>query len=328
MEKIQGYFLESTGDFSDRKEEIEKLLSEKGTVILGTGDFYVSGVKMPEKTTLLGLGEKSRLVLLPSVEEGATVSLSAFCRISDLSLTGSAEPFERPTSLGKRHGVAFIGTASKKDGAAQPRHVILHGLHITNFSGGGLYFSDTGVNLEHSSVVSDVRITFCGAGIWIPYFSEFHKFTNVCANRNFYGCINNGGNNVFSCCSFDGNTEGFLIDNSENQSPNSDHGTVIGCTFNHSDFNKGVGIRVLGARHGFIFSGCQCFYSKIVLENSHGIQFRDFNSGDMSITVKGGSLVSFSGFVLKNMPEITVEDNELVKFRDCYTRKGEEVKPS
>ena len=121
MERLQSYILESTGDMTDRKEEIENLLLKNGTVILGNGDFYVSGVKMPEKTTLLGLGEGSRLVLCPFVEEGAAVSLSAFCRISDLSLTGSAEPFERPTSLGKRHGVSFVGTEKRRCAPAAPR---------------------------------------------------------------------------------------------------------------------------------------------------------------------------------------------------------------
>ncbi|MBR5296013.1 MAG: right-handed parallel beta-helix repeat-containing protein [Clostridia bacterium] len=325
MEEMEAYVLSSTGNQKDRTEEIEKILKEKGSCVLGTGDFYVSGVKMPEGTTLSGLGEKSCIVLLPEVEEGAAVNLSAFCRIQNLSLTGSREAFERPVSLGKRHGVSFVGNAHEKDGKPQPRHAFISGLHITNFTGGGMYFSDTGVNLEHSSVVSDVRITFCGAGIWIPYYSEFHKFTNVCANRNFYGCINNGGNNVFSCCSFDGNTEGFLIDNSENQSPNSDHGSVIGCTFNHSDFNKGVGIRVLGAKHGFIFTSCQCFYSKIVLENSRGIQFANFNGGNSPIEVKGGGLVRFADCIWSPVPEFVIENNETVRVDNCYNRLGEKI---
>ena len=59
MEEMEAYVLSSTGNQKDRTEEIEKILKEKGSCVLGTGDFYVSGVKMPEGTTLSGLGEKS-----------------------------------------------------------------------------------------------------------------------------------------------------------------------------------------------------------------------------------------------------------------------------
>jgi hypothetical protein len=141
-----------------------------------------------------------------------------------------------------------------------------------------------------------------------------------------YGCINNGGNNVFVNCGFTGNKTGFLIDNSEGQSPNNSHGSVIGSTINHSGKNEGIGIHILGATSGYVFSGCQLFFSKIVIENSHGIQINSTNFGkNIEISVKGGLLVSFDDAIFTTMPKITVEDSKLVKFTNCYTRGGTPV---
>jgi ABC-type transport system substrate-binding protein len=69
----------------------------------------------------------------------------------------------------------------------------------------------------------------------------------------------------------------------------------VGCTFNHSGGNKGVGVKILGAKPGYIFTGCQMFYSKIVLEDSWGVAFDAMNFGkDMDISVKGGTLTVMS----------------------------------
>lgn len=81
--------------------------------------------------------------------------------------------------------------------------------------------------------VCNVHIQDCYAGINLPIRSEYHKFTNVSSVFCYYGCINNGGNNIFVNCSFSQNIIGFLINNENNQAWNNGHGSVIGCTFNH-----------------------------------------------------------------------------------------------
>jgi len=174
---------------------------------------------------------------------------------------------------------------------------------------------DTGFAIDSSVTVTNCQIMRCGAGLNIFRFSEYHSFTNILCTENLYGCINNGGNNLFSACHFSANKTGFLIDNRHGQSNNNSHGSVVGCTFNHSDKNTGTGIEILGARHGFIFSGCQLFYSKIVVENSYGIVFSDFNCGIREeLIVKGGGSVIFKDFMFKELPKTLVSDNENVKF--------------
>ena len=102
---------------------------------------------------------------------------------------------------------------------------------------------------------------------------------------------------------------------------------MVGCTFNHSGKDKGIGIEIYGAKNGFIFTGCQMFYSKIVVEDSNGIVFDTFNfSRDMDISVKGGNLTMFSNCVFTGHPASVkrLEDAKL-RFVNCYTWDGKEV---
>ena len=174
--------------------------------------------------------------------------------------------------------------------------------------------------------VTDCWMTNCGVGINIPYWSEFHRFTNVSVMGCWYGCINNGGNNMFANCNFSGNEMGLLMDNSRGQSRNETHGSMMGCVFNHSGHNKGTGIKILGTKNGFIFSGCQVFYSKIELDNVQGTVFDSFNFGrNEVININGGGTALFTNCIFGTPPVVTITDNECTKFLNCYTRAGEAI---
>ena len=131
---------------------------------------------------------------------------------------------------------------------------------------------------------------------------------------------------MFVNCGFDCNKTGFLIDNSKKQSNNQAHGSAVGCTFNHSDNNKGIGIQILGANWGYVFSACQIWYSKIVLENSNNISFNTANMGRcLEIEINGGSLTLFTDCPFIEHPKLNIENNELVKFINCFTKDGEPI---
>lgn len=318
------YYLSSTGDMTDRTGEIRALLERYGVCRLGCGPFVVSGVDMPDNTSLMGEGGATTLLLREDVEEGYAVKLGSFCTVKDLHVQGDAARTKRQEQLevGTRHGILFQGTATTKDWADQPRNSVINGCFITGFSGGGITCRDTGYNALCCLTVSDCHILYCGAGINISHYSEYHKFTGVLSEHNGYGCINNGGNNVFTNCGFNSNVMGFLMDNSEGQSPNNSHGSMVGCTINHSNSNEGIGIMSLGTKHGYIFTGCQVFFSKIVLEDSDGIVFDAMNYGrKVDITIKGGGTILFTNSVFRPAPDsVTVTDNDHVKFVNCYTR--------
>ena len=311
----------------DMTGKIRQMLLEKGSCRLGNGTYTVSGVEMPDGTSLTGAGGSTRLLLREDISHGAAIKMGSFCTVRDLTVLGAEEPIPLPETVGERHGILFAGTATVHAPNDPPRNSMISGCFAAGFTGGGITCTDTGYSTVCALTVSDCHIWNCGAGIYISHFSEFHKFTNILADRNLYGCINNGGNNVFVNCGFNANGTGFLIDNSRGQSNNNSHGSAIGCTFNHSGKNQGVGVMVLGATSGYVFSGGQMFYSKIVLENSVGILFEGMNYGkDMDISVKGGKLTMFANSVFSNLPaSVCVEDNPLVRFNCCYTRDGQKV---
>lgn len=321
------YFIESTGDMTDVTASITEKLMEHKVCILGSGIFCVNGIDMPDGSMLMGMGKATKVILNPKEDSGYAVKIGSFSTVKDLFITGAeAEVIELPKSVGERHGILFKGDATPKNWHGQPENSIVTNCFITAFTGGGITCLDTGYYIRSSLTASNCHIVNCGAGINIPHFSEYHEFTNMLCSENLFGCINNGGNNVFVNCGFNSNDTAFVIDNSRGQSNNDSHGSAIGCTFNHSGNNQGVGIMILGAKNGYHFSGCQMFYSKIILENSDRIMIDGFNFGnDIDVSVTGGKLTLISNCAFGNYPRIKIENNSAVKITNCFTKDGTEV---
>ena len=313
------------GTIVDKTKEIEQALLETGVCRLGSGDFYVKNLTMPDNSMIVGNGAATRLILPEDVTEGYIINLKTRCTVKDVFLVGSEENIKLCETPGTRHGIVFEDP-SDKPGSEAPSYGTVENCHFKGFSGGAITCRSTGYDYNDSMNVSNCWMTNCGVGINIPYWSEFHRFTNVSVMGCWYGCINNGGNNMFSNCNFSGNEMGMLMDNSRKQSKNETHGSAIGCVFNHSGNNKGTGIRILGTRNGFIFSGCQVFYSKIELDNVEGTVFDSFNFGrNEVIDIKGGGTALFTNCIFGTAPNVMIADNEYTKFINCYTRAGEVI---
>ena len=299
------------------------MLTQNGVCRLGVGDFYVSGIDMPTGSMLIGSGAQTRVILNGS--GSYAVKLSDSNKVSDMSIVGSVTEITPAGSIGTRHGVLFCGNYTQTQSTAQqPCYDMLDSLWITDFSGGGITCYDTGYGSRSFLSADNINIMRCGAGINVSYWSEFHRFTNVRTNLCYYGCINNGGNNNFVNCNFSSCKVGFLMDNASGQSPNNSHGSVVGCTICHSDSSvaDGAGIKILNCNNGYIFTGCQIFDSKIEIRDTAGVVISDCNFGasNCDIAVSGGGLVLFANNVHQGTPAITVQNNNLVKFANCYNR--------
>ena len=321
------FYLSAKNDKSDVTADIEKKLKDYGTCLLGPGTHYVSGVEMPVGTSIIGMGCATKLILNGDISSGFTVRMNSYCTVKSLSIMGSEEPITLPTEVGTRHGILFEGNAREtKAHADQPKHLIINDCYVTGFTGGGIKCYNTGYSPRSSITASNCHIWNCGAGIYIPYFSEYHEFTNILCTENLFGCINNGGNNVFVNCGFTSNKTGFVIDNEDTKANNQAHGCAIGCTFNHSDGNKGVGIYIHTAKWGYVFTGCQLHYSKVIVENSTNITFDSFTVGrDSYFEFKGGNFSMLHNCAFLCEANIKVEDNDKVKVINCFTTDGKEV---
>ena len=323
-------YLAPSGDSSDRSADIVTMLEENGICNLGPGRFYVSGVIMPTETTIRGSGIATQVILLGS-GAGAAIKMDKNCIVEDLLIKGSDSSISPSATVGDRHGILWAGNYTQDTTSAnQPSRGIISNVQIRNFTGGAITCFDTGIGVYNNLLVDNVIITTCGAGINISYYSEFNKFTNVQANYCYYGCINNGGNNAFINCDFSGNKLGYLMDNSQSQSPNNSHGSATNCIFNHTDSNNGIGIKVLNCDKGFIFEGCQIFYSQIFLEDAAGMVLANCNFGasNTDITISGGGVVLFANNIHAAKPPITITENDMVHFTNCYVRAtGQLVTP-
>ena len=131
--KMSDYVLESTKDKRDRSREIEEMLSQKGVCILGSGDFFVSGIKMPDRSTIKGMGAATRLILSEEVSEGAAITLASFCTVREISISGAEADIDIPQDVGSRHGILFAGNATEKHFSdPQPKHGIISSCFISS----------------------------------------------------------------------------------------------------------------------------------------------------------------------------------------------------
>lgn len=321
----KSYFLEATGDLTDRTSEILSILKEFGTCHLGPGVFTVANLHMPKNSFLAGEGNSTVLRLPENIENGYVIRMDSFCAVKDLRLKGSEEPIEISNTVRNRHGILWMGNYSE-DNTDYPERGTVENVTVSGFAGGGLTLHNTGYPIQGGLNVTNVYVLNCDAGIHIDYWSEFSRFTNIHTQRCSYGLINNGGNNNFLNCSFSGNTLGVLMDNTDNKSPNNAHGTMVACEVDHSDFNKGVGFRLINLKPGYVFSGIQLFFSDVEIEDCDGIQFANLNGGkNVNISVKGGGLVAFDHCIFGTAPIFTITDNPNVKITECYLRDGSVV---
>lgn len=325
-------YLAPSGDTTDRTADILAMLTANGICRLGAGDYYVSNLEMPDGSSIIGSGYTTR-IRLAGTSDGYAIKMGSRCLVQDVRIAGSeASDMSFGSTIGGRHGILWEGDYTENSTA--PNRSMVNNVWIHNFTGGGITCYDTGYGTSNALEVSNAYVFLCWAGVNISYWSEYHKFTNVRAGDCRIGCVNNGGNNVFTNCDFSGNREiALLMDNSQGQSPNNTHGSCVGCVFNHTAHsgtaNSGVGIEITNCSSGFIFSGCQVFYSKINLTDSSGIVISSTNFGldNCNITVSGGGGVLFSDCMVGGSIPVSVSNNANVRFVNCYQKSGSAFNP-
>jgi hypothetical protein len=315
------------------------MLNTTGACHLGPGKFVVTGVSVPDYSALIGSGDRTVIVLADSVTTGYAVKLNNFSTVYGLRINGGSTAQGTSSSVGTRHGILFEGTKqSGQTGGTTKKKSKIDKCTINNFSGGGITLTGTGVDLDSNLLISDCFVDHCGAGLYIPYYSEFHRISNCAFTYNYYGCVDNGGNNNFVNCDFSGNKIGILIDNSTDQSPNVAHGSFSNCSVNHSysdagTINEGTAIKLLKANLGEIFTGMQIFYGAVVIDDCVGIRFVGANVGSkVPITITDSTVVTFSDCTFKESPThadstFTQSNNTVLKFTDCYLRDGTVYNP-
>lgn len=330
---------ESETGKTDMTGAIMSMLTSTGYCHLAEGIFYVSGnIDIPAGATLEGCGRGTIIRLLGSVNSGYICRLKEYSTIKNIRFSGGYNAGDiSDGNIGGRKGVIYIGNRDGQDSGVTPattKCCQITGCWFENLDS-GIYGYNAGGGLQEGLIVSDCYITRCKAGINLDYWTEYCKFTDVVVFQCYYACINNGGNNVFTACTFHG-VIGFLIDNSGDNKPNSGHGSVIGCTFNHIDnmnnpgeLGKGLGIKVLNTQNGFIFANCQLWYGRVHIENSAGIQITGCEFGGLgggnypAIETSGNGMVFVDNCLFNSTPSLSLSSP--VKMTNCWTYSGNAV---
>jgi len=324
------YQLLSTGDRTDRTNAIEQMLTARGVCRLSPGVFWVNGVNMPDDSAIIGSGPNTKIYLLGDDNtSGYAIKMGSRCTVRDVTILGNTTDYTTqsnayPSSMQKveRHGILWEGNYSTTS-MHTSRRGLISGCNIANFTGGAITLRDTGPNVISGISISDCIIWHCYTGVNIEFYSEYNRISNVAASNCHYGCIDNGGNNIFSNCVFSLNIVGFMIDNSDGTMTNNSHGSVSNCIINHSDNNTGNAIILRGVSFGEIFTGCQIFFGKIIIDNSKGVNFVGLNAGSgETIEISGGEKILFANCIFRTTPTVNISNNSLVTFSNCYTYDG------
>ena len=313
---------------TDMTGAIMSMLTDTGYCHLGPGIFYVSGnIDMPRYSTLEGCGESTVIRLLQSTQSGYIARVCQNNQISNIRFSGGRADIDHTSDvIGTRIGIAYLGNADGSGSVSYPAATScnISNCSFENFSNAAIYCYNTGGTVYQALKVVQCYIRRCIVGINIDYNSEYHKFESVVTYRCHWGCINNGGNNVFVGCTF-GGVNGFTIDNSQSDKANNGHGSCIGCTFNHIE---GRGILLINCDHGFVFDGCQNFYAPIEIVNCQGIIFANSLLGGNTnypprIYQTGDTYpVFFMGCLFTNAP---TKQGDNIRFINCYLNNGTAV---
>ena len=318
-----------TGDSTDRTAEINATLARDGVCILAPGEYYVGNIVMLDGTMLKGSGIGTTKLIMISGESGPCVKMGTRCSVSDISLYG--QDSSGYTTQGDRHGVGWVGTYQSESSPGEyPLQGQIENLYIEGFNGGGLYCYRTSMHSESGIQAVNITIYKCWCGVYNPMISEYCQFTNIRANSCFYGAYVSGGNNVFTNCSFTSCTCGLFMYDDGDTATNNSHGSFIGCCFNHSNNNTGIGISISGMDNGEVFVGCQIFYGRINIKWAKGIRFVGCNFGrSTGITVQNSSAVGFDSCQFRSASDSPLTQTSVtgLRFSGCLNYDGTEFNP-
>ena len=301
----------------DRKTEMFVMLNTYGECKLAKGIYYISNsLYMPIGSKLIGAGTGTTVKLLASVISGSTIVMGANCAVKDLTIKGSDATKWEEVSEGTRNGIEWTGETQVAG--------TVDNCMVLNFSGSGIYLHDTTQKTYRNLSIINCYITGNYIGIDIRKNSEFNKIANCTIIGNSVGYRNRGGNNDLANSGLDANKTGILID--EDVGSNGGHGTITGCSINHSGNNNGYGL-IIKDTGRMLVTNCNLYYSKLKLDTTNGNVISNCGFGaSSSWEITGGECSIFIGCMTRGWDSdnslVVITNNTDVKIINCYDRNG------
>lgn len=218
-----------------------------------------------------------------------------------------------------------FGSGIRVEGTGSVRYNIIDKCQIHGFQGGGIVLNNNSYWVADSLTITNCEIWRNYAGIWTLPKAEYNRVSNCMLYSNYIGVLNDGGNNTFVNCDLTENQVGFYID--ANATMNNGHGSLIGCTINHSNSNAGYAFIMREIVNGFIIDGCNIWFGKILVSGSKGVMFSNCLIGRAAtpiIQTDGNTgLVLFNGCAFYETPTITGTTPPTI--RNCFTFDGNTI---
>lgn len=309
---------------ADQTADIEWLLAT-GCCKLSSGSFYTTGISMSDNSSLIGSGADTVLVLSGN-NDGSCITLGRRCTVKNMTIMGSADDLVLSSTIGDRHGIYLEGSGSSDT----PYKGVISDCFFSGFTGGGVTLYNTGYSSSGGIAINNCNFTNCCVGLYIKSLSEYHKINNCTFASNYYGCINNGGNNQFTCCSFVSNQYGFMMGDTEGTSySNSAHGCAVGCNFGHNTI-RAIYMNTMSS--GFIYTGCNISENGAEIIKSSDVIFTACAMlSSFSLTVNKGGVILFNSCTFRDTftgAAVSITDNTTTFFSDCYYRDGTVCDPT
>lgn len=306
----------------DATAVLSAMLNASKYVKLGAGTCIIDGLQLPTGAMLEGCGDQTVLKLKNNSSANYAVRMTGRNTISNLRIIGADSEYTPVITVGTKNGIELTGSNVFTNK--------INNVSVSNFDGRGIYLYDTGPNHRDCALLNNIFISNCCIGLSINN-SEYCRANNINIYNCYFACVNNAGNNIFTGCTFHG-FQCFVIDNTSSEYPNNGHGSCIGCTFNHAMGSPITGDYAILMKHcenGFLFSGCQCFFSRVDISDSKGIMFTGCEFGDKQvIRIIDCTEAQLNGCIFINasgeLPTIQRTSSSL-QVLNCYTKDGVQV---
>lgn len=304
--------------------------STKKYLKLSDKEYTLANIELPENMCVEGCGNNTLLTVTDNTAYG--FKLVNGCIVKNLKLVGYNGVDWTPNgTITNSHGITITTYGSSE---AKRNRIKIEGLEICGFSGGAIHSVSTGVNYDNCSCITNCYLHNNNVGIYFPEKSEYNKCVNISSSRNHIGCVNNGGNNLFANCGFNGNVSGLIMDSTGITDPNNSHGSFIGCNFNHThafgDSTLLYAIQLTGQDYGELFVGCTICEGHIKCIDSVGVVFNACNIlANTTLTAEDGGLIAFNGCIFKAATFTnSITGNTIVKYNNCYLYDGTVFDPT
>lgn len=304
--------------------------STKKYLKLADKEYTLENIELPENMCVEGCGNSTLLTVTDNTAYG--FKMVSGCVVKNLKLVGYNGMDWTPNgTITNSHGITISTYGATED---KRNRIKIEGVEICGFSGGAIHSTSTGVNYDNSSCITNCYLHNNNVGVYFPLKSEYNKCVNVSSSRNHIGCVNNGGNNLFSNCGFNGNVSGLIMDSTGITNPNSSHGSFVGCNFNHTHaFGNNTplyAIQLTGQDYGELFIGCTIGEGHIKCIDSVGIVFNACNlHNNCTLTAEDGGLILFNGCVFRATTFTNdITGTAVVKYDNCYLYDGTVFDPT